>query len=57
MVEAIQQTAGQYMAGHKYIDSTEGYPMQQTNALKDLLANHRPFGLKALPARGWVTFS
>lgn len=34
----------QYMAGHKYIDSTEKYAVQQTDTLKDLLAKHHPFG-------------
>lgn len=34
----------QYMAGHKYIDSTERYAVQQTDTLKDLLAKHHPFG-------------
>lgn len=34
----------QYMAGHKYIDSTERYAMQQTDTLKDQLAKHHPFG-------------
>jgi site-specific recombinase XerD len=34
----------QYMAGHKYIDSTERYAMQQTDTLTDLLTKHHPFG-------------
>jgi integrase/recombinase XerD len=34
----------QYMAGHKYIDSTERYAVQQTDTLKDLLVKHHPFG-------------
>jgi site-specific recombinase XerD len=34
----------QYMAGHKYIDSTERYAVQETDTLKDLLAKHHPFG-------------
>lgn len=34
----------QYMAGHKYIDSTERYAMQETDSLKDQLAKHHPFG-------------
>jgi site-specific recombinase XerD len=32
------------MAGHKYIDSTERYAVQQTDTLKDLLVKHHPFG-------------
>jgi integrase len=34
----------QYMTGHKYIDSTERYAVQQTDTLKDLLMKHHPFG-------------
>jgi integrase/recombinase XerD len=34
----------QYMAGHKYIDITEKYAVQQTDTLKDLLTKHHPFG-------------
>ncbi len=34
----------QYMAGHKYIDSTEKYALQQTDTLTGLLAKHHPFG-------------
>jgi len=34
----------QYMAGHKYIDSTERYAMQQTDTLTDQLSKHHPFG-------------
>jgi site-specific recombinase XerD len=34
----------QYMAGHKYIDSTERYALQQTDTLTGLLAKHHPFG-------------
>lgn len=34
----------QYMAGHKYIDSTERYAVQQTDTLKDLLVKHHRFG-------------
>jgi site-specific recombinase XerD len=34
----------QYMAGHKHIDSTERYAVQQTKKLTDLLAKHHPFG-------------
>lgn len=34
----------QYMAGHKYIDSTERYALQQTDTLTDLLTKHHPFG-------------
>ncbi len=34
----------QYMAGHKYIDSTERYAIQETDSLTDLLVKHHPFG-------------
>ena len=34
----------QYMAGHKYIDSTERYAIQQTDTLTDQLSKHHPFG-------------
>jgi site-specific recombinase XerD len=34
----------QYMAGHKYIDSTEKYAVQETDSLTDLLVKHHPFG-------------
>jgi site-specific recombinase XerD len=34
----------QYMAGHKYIDSTEKYALQETDSLTDLLVKHHPFG-------------
>lgn len=34
----------QYMAGHRYIDSTEKYAVQQTDTLTDLLSKHHPFG-------------
>lgn len=34
----------QYMAGHKYIDSTERYAVQEMESLSDLLSKHHPFG-------------
>lgn len=34
----------QYMAGHKYIDSTEKYKVQELETLSDQLAKHHPFG-------------
>jgi site-specific recombinase XerD len=34
----------QYMAGHRYIDSTERYAIQETDSLTDLLVKHHPFG-------------
>lgn len=34
----------QYMAGHKYISSTEKYEQQEMDSLKDVLAKHHPFG-------------
>jgi site-specific recombinase XerD len=34
----------QYMAGHRHINSTERYALQQTDTLKDLLTKHHPFG-------------
>jgi site-specific recombinase XerD len=34
----------QYMAGHRYIDSTERYAVQETDSLTDLLVKHHPFG-------------
>ena len=34
----------QYMAGHKYISSTEKYEQQEIDSLKDVLAKHHPFG-------------
>jgi integrase/recombinase XerD len=34
----------QYMTGHRYIDSTEKYALQQTDTLTDLLTKHHPFG-------------
>lgn len=34
----------QYLAGHKYISSTEKYEQQNTDALTDLLKKHHPFG-------------
>jgi hypothetical protein len=32
------------MAGHRYIDSTEKYAVQQIGELSDLLVKHHPFG-------------
>lgn len=34
----------QYMAGHKYISSTEKYAAQEVEDLQDALAKHPPFG-------------
>lgn len=34
----------QYMAGHKYITSTEKYELQNLDGLTDLLKKHHPFG-------------
>jgi integrase/recombinase XerD len=34
----------QYMAGHKYIDSTERYEVQELGTLTDQLSKHHPFG-------------
>ena len=34
----------QYMAGHKYIGSTEMYEVQELETLTDQLAKHHPFG-------------
>jgi integrase/recombinase XerD len=34
----------QYMLGHRYIDSTERYAIQETETLTDLLSKHHPFG-------------
>jgi site-specific recombinase XerD len=34
----------QYMAGHKYISSTEKYAVQQMDTLTDELSKHHPFG-------------
>lgn len=34
----------QYMAGHKYISSTEAYAMQELDTLQDELSKHHPFG-------------
>jgi site-specific recombinase XerD len=34
----------QYMAGHRYITSTEGYQSQQLDTLTDALSKHHPFG-------------
>lgn len=34
----------QYMAGHKYISSTEAYAVQDMYALQDDLSKHHPFG-------------
>ena len=34
----------QYMAGHKYIDSTEAYKIQELETLTDQLSKHHPFG-------------
>jgi site-specific recombinase XerD len=34
----------QYMAGHKYISSTEKYAEQQVETLQDELGKHHPFG-------------
>jgi len=34
----------QYMAGHKYITSTEMYEVQQLETLTDQLSKHHPFG-------------
>lgn len=34
----------QYMAGHRYIDSTEKYAIQQMDTLTDALTKYHPFG-------------
>jgi hypothetical protein len=34
----------QYMAGHKYLSSTEKYASQEVEDLQDALAKHHPFG-------------
>jgi integrase/recombinase XerD len=34
----------QYMAGHRHIESTERYSLQEMDALTDQLAKHHPFG-------------
>ena len=34
----------QYMAGHKYIDSTEKYVVQELETLTNQLTKHHPFG-------------
>lgn len=34
----------QYMAGHKYISSTEAYAVQDRDTLQDELSKHHPFG-------------
>lgn len=34
----------QYMAGHRYIDSTERYALQEMDTLTDQLTRHHPFG-------------
>jgi len=34
----------QYMAGHRYIDSTEKYALQEMESLTDQLTKHHPFG-------------
>lgn len=34
----------QYMAGHKYIDSTERYEVQELTKLTEQLSRHHPFG-------------
>lgn len=34
----------QYMAGHKYIDSTEKYAVQEMDSLTDALTKYHPFG-------------
>jgi integrase/recombinase XerD len=34
----------QYMAGHKYISSTEAYAIQEIGTLQDELSKHHPFG-------------
>ena len=34
----------QYMAGHKYISSTEAYAVQDIDSLQDELSKHHPFG-------------
>ncbi len=34
----------QYMAGHKYISSTEAYAIQYLDTLQDELSKHHPFG-------------
>ena len=34
----------QYMAGHKYIHSTEAYEVQELETLTDQLSKHHPFG-------------
>ncbi len=34
----------QYMAGHRYIDSTEKYAVQEMETLTDQLSKHHPFG-------------
>lgn len=33
----------QYMAGHKYISSTEAYVIQEMDTLQDELSKHHPF--------------
>ncbi|HET6244522.1 MAG TPA: hypothetical protein VFF35_08400 [Bacteroidia bacterium] len=33
----------QYMAGHKWISSTENYEVQELTGLTDLLTKHHPF--------------
>jgi integrase/recombinase XerD len=34
----------QYMAGHRHIESTERYSLQEMDSLTDQLAKHHPFG-------------
>ena len=34
----------QYMAGHKYVSSTEAYAVQDMDTLQDELSKHHPFG-------------
>ena len=34
----------QYMAGHKYISSTEKFELQEIDSLTDTLLKHHPFG-------------
>jgi len=34
----------QYMAGHRWISSTQNYEVQEMDSLTDLLAKHHPFG-------------
>lgn len=34
----------QYLAGHKFVSSTEAYAIQEMNTLQDDLSKHHPFG-------------